>query len=676
MKALLAMAWRGILDMRFVLIVAALGAAVPLLLPWLPRLQEEDPSSVRVLAGLTSAGVVEVLIGVFLGASLFSVTRPGHRLGFDLSRPVGIFALWSARTATAMATAMVCGALVAAPALWIAAPTWREIAYRVPLLLVMGIASVPLGHFCGLAYRSRSALALVDIAAILGGCLAFGWIYWETFASAGTWMSLRERSWAVSGVFDLDTLVCGACGISALLAASAAATVRGRLDLHAARRSASLALWAALLTNIVLVALHMVWVLTPTPANLVDVLQVKPAPRGNWALVEGIARAEAHSRFLIDLSSGKWERISVDAWSVFSDEFSPSGSKAVVANLRDNGHRRISLSSLDFTFRAVTLSDEGADLRSIEVAEQKMPANRTQWSPEETRLVRASTGFWIRAYDFPEGHLLCELPVTTHSLGRMTRFIGEDTVRLANDYTPDCSSPGCVTDTPRQIEIVDLDVETCSTSVVGEITGLRAISHINIWADPGGQRMVVVAGEQATLHDERGGLLATLLDEPNRLSARVGFIGDGRFVMSTRRDRTIQLHVYSRDGELEQTIDLPDGEFLRMGCEVAPSVLLMAVAPREHDWHLAQLLTVDLNEGAIKQIGEGMVPALVLPGLAVGSPASVPEPGAPGTLLCLRTSESAGPRSTMVQQQGSGPYRASLVRIDPETGEQEVILGR
>ena len=96
---------------------------------------------------------------------------------------------------------------------------------------------------------------------------------------------------------------------------------------------------------------------------------------------------------------------------------------------------------------------------------------------------------------------------------------------------------------------------------------------------------------------------------------------------------------------------LPDGERVRLGGEIAPGKIVAGVG----SWEDQRLFVVDLDSGQMKQFAEHLAP--VLQHQNYFEPANfAPAPGSEATKLFYDADES-------------------LIRLDPLTGERRVLLG-
>ncbi len=680
MRALLAITWREVTAKRFILLGALAASVMPMLAPWWLGFTAAEPAEARVTSAVWIAGLFELVVGCGLGATLLSAAPPVRGLGFDLSRPVPGLAVWMARVGTSTAIVLLSGLLVATPGVLIAQPGWWAIATEFWVLALVGVAAIPLGHLGELAFRSRSVLALVDVAVLVAVVLCWAWIYVATFFGAGAYLDLLFPPAFARG-FDpsyLLGLVGASCVVLALLVASAAGVMQGRLDPGATRRRASITLWVGLLLGLVLPLGQLWWVLTPTPDDLTDVTRIKVPTRGSWVLVDGDARSRWNVSFAVDLASGRWERLPGGQWTVGMDTFSPSGSKAILVAPRSRSPWDWEGSFPDGDVFIGTFSERGADLELVSLDEEDgLFSWRRVFSPSESRYAELHLGGLVQVHDLSDGRRLCEVPFETGARNSHIRFTDDDHVRLSYPYWSADWRPGCSQCEPPQLVITEIDVPRCEVTPVATVEGLATLGHIETRVDATGGRIVLHSSEHpvVALLDGAGNPMAELLNEPNAEIKGTGFLHGGGIVLVYEIDDANRIAVFSALGTHGRTIDLPRGESVRIGCEFAPSHLLTSVATEANDWSESVLLAIDLERGDVRQIGTGMQPALTLQELTWGSPKRAPEPGAPATLLCLRSSEELGERSTSRRHSHHSPYPASLVRIDPETGEWERLLG-
>jgi hypothetical protein len=296
MRALIAVMAREVSERRLVLVAAAAVAVLPFGAPLLPGVESHLDGDVRDTGAALLATVISVLAGLGLGAGLFPNSPRFRGLGFFHARPVSAGALWAGKTLAATGITLAVGVIVAFPPVLVGGEcllaSWED---TWPLLW-MGVMAVPAGHLAALAFRSRSALILVDLAVFAGVALV--------------WAKQAIQMVGIVARFDVanrSAFLWFAAVTVGLLGASLGAVALGRTDVTRSRRVASAALAMGQLTVIPMMALWMGWMVRSTPASIDAVYRVSPAPRGSWVIVNGTARG-AWSKHIVDLETGQYAR--------------------------------------------------------------------------------------------------------------------------------------------------------------------------------------------------------------------------------------------------------------------------------------------------------------------------------------------------------------------------------
>lgn len=618
MRGFLAVASRDIASRRIVFVAAALAALVPFAVPLLRGMKGTEALEARTATALILSAAFLYGIAGLIGSTVIPRGIADRRVGFDFARPLSALAMWVGTLAATLLLAVGSAAIVWIPAalagdagFWpnlveltgLSLP-WPIIAVAAAILL-FGLSSV-----VGVALRSRSWIALVDLVLLLAISLAVVSLLARLLPAAPFVLYPR-----------IQTLL-AAFAIAALLAAGFVGLSRGRTDIRAAHRAQSIVLWGT--TAIAVLGLHVwvSWLNAATPRDLVTVGSAFPALRGSWVTVYGQAR-QLEAQFLYDVATGRFRRFPWQRYEVIS----PDGGRAVWLDSRgrstelwswrlDDPSGRPERSSLSWTEppRGLILDDSGsrvAVIREEELAFHEVDSGRL--------LGAAKLGV-----EWPRGFFL----------GNRFRLL--EIVKAENRTS--------------SLRISEVDILSGLLTRTGEVSDLRGWAFA--MADPAGDRLLITELEDRRVRlvaASDGHLLAMLASDPtpNR-TAR--FLSDGRIVLAERNGGDLRLRLFARDGSPTRAIDIPDGERVSLGGEAAPGQLVVGVG----DFTDQKIYLVELDSGDVRPVAEHLTPALRHAGF-FGPANAVVKPGSDATKLFL----------------GS---EGTLVRLDPLTGDRKTIL--
>jgi hypothetical protein len=369
-----------------------------------------------------------------------------------------------------------------------------------------------------------------------------------------------------------------------------------------------------------------------TPRDLKQSFWVGPAPAGSWVELEGQARG-AKATFLYDTASGGFSRAAVVDWR--GPAISRDGKRAAWIEGRSGGG----------PLEAITMS--------LDESKAKPVRTRLSLPSYPALLVLSADGSLLATMD---GEVL-----SIHDLASARTLasarIGEDRADVRGLFTDDglfrvYRRPGNRTGRAR-LEILELAVASKTLRQTGEFT--HAGGDLFFVASRNGDRIVAIrySNKETWLLDGRtGAMISRLAEGASETSRWAGFLADGRVVLSERSGQTARLRIVLPDGVQERVIPLPQGRFVALGGEVAPGKIVVAV------WDGSTYFThlVDIGAGSVRKIADGLFPVARLSGLASDEVGAGPEVGSEATKLFLRSG-------------------AELVRLDPLTGDQRVILG-
>jgi hypothetical protein len=619
MRGILAVAWREVLQRRMLLLAAIVASLVAWAVPLTRGLSGVDGSAARHLMSLILSAAVGVGTVVALGATMLAPAMANRRIAFDLARPLSALDVWGGRVLAAVALAVSSSAIV-----WVSSGprNTANLPIDLPnplwgslaLLLLALVSTFAFFHAISVAIFSRSGWIAVDIAILPAVAL-------------GVRFALRQLPYVS---YDVALIAFAALVAAALFVAGLLSVSQGRTDIRSAHKVLSRTLWIPVVAATIALIGYTQWMRSARPEDLREIFSAAPAPNGNWIVVGGVAR-HAATAFLYDTADRRYARLDalVGDWPVFSRD----GRRAVWIEGPEKGPFQVwiwdlakpggepSATRLFFdTFPdLVALSDDGSLLGTVEgetVAIHDVAQSRTLASARIPAGDRSPSGFFVS--------------------NRILRLY-----RLAT------------VDSALRMVIRDFDPET---KVVSE----RGVSAIgpgwDLTANSTGDRLVAVHSDskQALLLDGSDArLLKELAPASNGGVRWAAFLADDRLILTDRTEKARLLRLFTRDGELIRSVAFPDATSFVLGGEIEPGKLIVALG----DGAMTRVEAVDLDSGEHRRIGEGLLPV------------------SPFTRFWNRQNIHAALGSNATRLFFSRPG-AALVRLDPSTGQQSVILGK
>jgi len=625
MKGLFAVISRELIEKRLVLAAALLAGLLALVVPLAGGLSGTSAGDARSWTASLLAFAFATGLPIGLGVTSLAPAIASRRIGFDLARPVSAFDLWTGRILAATLLAAGCAAIV-----WIptgisgAAVPWRdllkapELPRSWPLMFLGGLVLLfAASHAASIAFRSRSALLLLDVALAL--------------AAAFSLSAALGRLPLFMGEDAHRRAACGFAVVAAItvLAAGYASVSGGRTEIRDAHRSLSLVLWIGLGAAAVGVNAYASWVLSASPADLGDVWGAAPAAAGSGVIVRGPARG-TEATFVYDTASGRFVRARVVDW--LWPEFSLDGRRVVWIEGGDHGG--------PFPVWSWQVGEPDAVRTRLRL--DGYPAF-TIPSPDGRRLATIERGT-LSIHDLDLATTLASARVGGERDQFRGFFAAPDRFRLCRIRADEKT---------HRIDIMELDVASRSLSTRGSIASLS--EWVFLAVDRSGDRLIVRERRpgRARLFDGRtGDPIATLAAGDGEI-VWLGFLSDGRMVMTEASDHETRLRVFSSKGAPERVIPLPKGSRVAVGGEIEPDRIIVAIGddPVERTIHV-----VDVGAGEIRRIADGLYPVVHLAAFS-SQPNLVAEAGSEATKLFYDRGRN-------------------LVRLDPRTGERRVGLGK
>ena len=336
MRAALVVAAREISERKRIFVAAAVAGLLPFLAPLFPDLAPGDVPQARAILATVFALSFGIGTAAVLGSTVLVRDLVERRAGFYFARPLPSLAIWGGKILAALLLAAGAGLLSSIPA-WIASPGVPMLPGAGPgslstLLATFSVAGVVFGgllfvvallHAVTLAVRSRSPWLVIDVVLLVVCSLVVGRSAASLLREGLPIAYVGLAGWGLPALL-LALLVAGALSVSA-----------GRTDLRRAHGVQSLALWGAVVPLTITAALWTLWLVSPTPGDLVAIRRVTAARSGDWLGVAGPARHRGKTArsFLWNRRTGAFVRLSGNAGRGTLPEFSPDGRTAIWAVL-------------------------------------------------------------------------------------------------------------------------------------------------------------------------------------------------------------------------------------------------------------------------------------------------------------------------------------------------------
>jgi ABC-type transport system involved in multi-copper enzyme maturation permease subunit len=646
MKGTLAVAAREIAERKLLFLGALVAGLLPLGFPLLPVLRGNSRDA-RSVAVLLLAATIAVAFPLVLGATILVGDIAQKRLGFYFSRPLPAASIWAGKLLGALLISVGCAFLTAAPVIFVEGESAFSsdtggLGSRGPLVLALPgvLVLFLLAHVVASMARLRSAWIVLDF------------ILAVVFAVA---IALSLRSLFLAGVWDLDEMKhppetiawwLTAPLIAALLAASYVQVADGRTDARRSHGALSATLWGLMALLALPLAGLAWWVNAATPKDVIAIEGgIQSAPRGSWVVLAGKVRSRgaAGAVFLYDTASGRYVKLHGSGEVAFSAD----GARAAWFEEKGFFERKrngaLQIASLD-SAKPVSI---GSDLQT----DAWMPF---VLSPSGRRFAALEGDKVLSVYDLadpahPKQLVAVKLPAS--AVSRRLSFSGESSLRvLPMIFRNDPGATG-------NAEMLELDIPSKKIQPTGRFDS-AVLPRLRASAD--GSRLIGVRETRLTLRDGRTGALLAVLSEDLE-NPRLRFLSGGRIAVTGVADGKGILKIFLESERTpSRAIELGPAANVVLGGEIAPGRVAVALNPfRSNDetarkaWKLA---VVDVTDGNVDSHFSGLVPADRFSWWfsPILSPADA---GSPASKLFLDAD-------------------GALVRLDPASGKQEILLGR
>ncbi len=658
MRAFAAVFTREVFARRLVFPVALAAGFVPIIGSLMYGWSTPDAAEGRVLVGFVAATALSAAFALLLGASVIVGETAEKRISFFFARPIPAAAIWGGKILAAVFITLASALITFTPA-WLTGPGWARGFW---------------GYHPGLGETLLGALALAVLlvlgshAVVTIGRLRSPWVALDLLLAPAlvilTAISLRSllrnssADYFDAGVKPVTAAltVLAAAFFLALILASFVQVAEGRTDARRAHGAFSVVLFGIFGTAVALVGGYAWWCDSARAADLESVVgAVETAPRGPWLAAGGSLRAGRGSgSFVFDAVGGRSLRL-----HGLNVAFSQDGTRAARGEARFGFFER---------------KDNRSDIFVADLATgHAIPTGLETggWAPlalsPSGRRLAVRDGQSLAAYDVSDAanpKQLAAFPVPDSSSG--FAFIDEDTIRLFPRFYNAANRKDIA---PPALEVAELSLPSKKSLVTGRFDR-ETLPYLRLSADGryfvGTRRMTEDPhGRQVlTLHDGRTGALVATLAEDLR-APQVRLLTENRIAVAGIAGASARVVFFEGEkgwGAPARSVELGPTKQVVLGGEIAPGRVAVALGDLQRNppssaskwaWKVA---LVDAATGTVSPGPDGLVPAdrfgwwlsPVLPPADAGSPAS---------LLFLDAS-------------------GRLVRLDPATGAQTVLLGK
>jgi ABC-type transport system involved in multi-copper enzyme maturation permease subunit len=652
MRAFAAVFTREVFARRLAFPVALAAGFVPIIGSLVYGWSTPDAAEGRVLVGFVAATALSSAFALLLGASMIVGETSERRISFFFARPIPAAAIWGGKLLAAVFITFASTAITFTPA-WLTGPGWaRGIwgyhpgpgetllgALAWALLLVLGShAVVTIG-------RLRSPWVVLDL--LLAPTLVFlAAIFLRNLLRYATTSDLDAANPAEGAAISLV----GATFLASLVA-SLVQVAEGRTDARRAHGAFSAVFFGLSGLGVALLGGYVWWCASAKATDLTQVWgSVETAPRGPWLVTSGpLSALRGGGTFLFDSVGGRSLRL--HAWDV---AFSQDGTHAAWEESRFGFFERKDKRS------DVVVADLGSGRVVVTGLDSKNGWSNLALSPDGRRLA-VREGKTLAAYDVTESRNPRQIAAfAIPDDFRSAAFVYEDTIRLFAQFRS--AAPG--KDLPSSaFDITELSLSSKKSLVTGRIG--RETLRLRLSADARffvGTRKVGENATMLTLHDGRtGALIATLAEELQRPQAR--FLTGDRIAVAGIAGAQARLSFFEGErgwGAPSRSVEMGPAKRVVLGGETVAGRVAVALLPFEENLpaslRAAKLVAVDAATGAVSPLADGLLPADRMAWWV--NPVMTPaEAGAPWSLLFLDAD-------------------SRLVRLDPATGAQTVLLGK
>lgn len=662
MNSLAQLIFREVCSRQLVLLLAAVIALLPFLLPLLPWMKVYDRPTLQVTSALSLSAGFTVALALILGATMIGRDLSEKRLGFYFSRPLSVTALWSGKITGALLVILTVALIVLTPA------------FLGTLLPGSGAAQ---GHslFLELFQSPWTAVLLGGVVLLLGLAHAVSvlaraqspWIFLPLVIGLGAavtvWRVAIPQVLLGTTVLISSALLLGGLLLSLFIAGLLQLQL-GRADLKRGATVLALVLSAGLLFSTLLHTGYSAWVRDTKPSDLSIIEEGAPGGDGSWVYLAGVVQRGGTSygqSFLYDTAGGRWLHTGDSLSSASSVAFTPDGTRAVWVR-----HKAESLGG-DLLRQLWTIDLEKEDSKPELVLEVDDWVRSLALSADGDRLALV-TGSDLQVYELASGRLLAAARTCKELRYHQLIFLGPDLVRFYRSASRN-EVTGMDLGWPEEqvahgaAVIAELDVARGEFQQTGIIPGGANGLYRASWSrDAARMAIHVKSGETSSvsLHNGRTGelILPLCSGDPFSFRESAKILFDGRVVILRKVDGRSELILFSSEGTEIRAIRISKGMVVLDG-ETAPGLITLRVLSRENEFSELrwECYFVDLDARHSRLLDREIRPVIGNWHGKSGIFGSFPSPGSPGSQLFIEESRR-------------------LVRFDVQTGERTLLLGR
>jgi hypothetical protein len=524
MSSTLVIASRELRERSRVFVMAGAMAIMPFFAKLVPAFGSNDLQTVAATAGFLGLAMAFGIALAFGGSTIVG-ELVARRMTFYFSKPVPPAAIWFGELLAALVASVACFAIVAVPSFLVAGPRlWEQAFGRLPLIPIVLIGTVVLfiiSHTLNTMVRSRSALVGLDFVLTVV-CLGAIFYIVKPLVLAGS----------VLGLVLLGII--GGAIVLTLFFAPLWQLARGRTDIKRSHAALSRAIWTTAAIVLVIVGAYAAWVVRVAPKDFTQIADLEQSPGGNAIFITGTtpARGDYRASYIVDLNSGKYERIATLPW--WGVRFSQSGN--AVAWMQP-----VSLIKPAEQLEIYTKRLDQPDAHAVATGIRRSTGNDFALSPEGTRIAVASYQT-IAVQDLVSHRILASVPKSGYTAE--IYFVTPDLVRVHQTHY-----------NSSQLEIYELDIPSKKFVKTGEVTIDR--KYISTHVSPDGSRLFVP--RLGAVADARTGAIVTKLPLATPNHDGTAILSDGTIAVSkhAKGDPQVTLSLFAPDGTLKHDVALP-----------------------------------------------------------------------------------------------------------------------
>ena len=539
MNATLVIAGRELREKKRMFVMAAALALLPFIIALMPAAAGQRDNAIGLAAGILALAMAWGT-ALVLGSTTVSREIAEKRFSFHLSKPVSPAAIWAGKSLGAIATSLLCLAIIATPASVAAWNQWRAEWPEITGIVAIGSVVIFLiSHAASTMIRSRSVWIALDFVLLAIALLAV-WTMARSLLLGG---GLKPLSWLS---ITVAALVCLALAVVPVVQIA-----RGRGEIRQSHAALSRAFWPAVGVIFAVAGAYVLWLVMPSLGGIEPEL-ITQSPSGNFALVAGPRAGGGgyEAAFLVDAVSGDHRRLGAPVW------WGPSWS-------RDGRVAAFGQPHAVFPFRQTVdlyTSTGGAP----PVATGLPILGSTFVLSDDGSRVAILRGGTLSVFDLPSRRLLASASGFTRRHGQAMLFVSPDRVRV---YDHERGRNSAVV----PLTLHELDIP--SKSIVRADIASVPVNGARISLSGDGSRMLIRA--TGTIADARTGRPIATVPLPHLHMPYSAMLHDGSVVVSTREKGAARIRIYTPDGASSAEVTIPHPRAFVTG-ETAGGKLIVA----------------------------------------------------------------------------------------------------